>query len=382
MTRAPVVSGRDEDQCALLSRLQDGRAFHDLVKREFVSGGYGADFHAYEAFAPSAGRRGFIDLLLVDADEHHAALDRVGHVLDTPLASVCVIEIKATDWDTMRAKNVRPNVLRHARQLLRYFEHVFQQLESGILEHLSSAMIYRRAPSSFSRRRYIESVFEDDYCTPVIWWDEQTPHFRAISEAATITDRTALEAALLIRAAALTVAECKELTAHERRRLLRADDDRPSLHLSANVQSAITRLERAVAKARLASCGWVIDAQLSDAECLAEICDDCPLRPAVPSGFDTSDVSGSTAAARVGGPRPWHRCTKAFDPASFASQIADLVGSNPEMGHYSIALALSEHGYQGDERAVFFHLKRLQLGVPGKTSARGYRSVKTRMRLT
>lgn len=66
------------------------------------------------------GKRGQIDLRIIDKEEGHTV----------------VAEMKATDWDKMAPRRVRPNALRHSNQLWRYIE--AELLERPVL----SALVY------------------------------------------------------------------------------------------------------------------------------------------------------------------------------------------------------------------------------------------------
>ena len=77
-----------------------------------------------------------------------------------------VIEQKATDWDAMADYRIRPNVLRHIRQLMRYAYHFVDQ---GVGVH--PALVYRPSPSSAERKQKIEEIGLEA-CVEVVWRDE------------------------------------------------------------------------------------------------------------------------------------------------------------------------------------------------------------------
>ena len=99
----------------------------------------------------SAGRESRIDLL--------------AHLDD---GTKVVMETKTTDWDAMEDDRVRPNALRHVRQLMRY---VNQLVDQGVGVH--PALIYRGKPSIERRRREIEEICLDA-CVEVVWRDDES----------------------------------------------------------------------------------------------------------------------------------------------------------------------------------------------------------------
>lgn len=102
-----------------------------------------------KAEAPTAwkGKRGRVDLrLVVD--------DREGHSI--------VVEMKASDWDKMAPHRVRPNALRHARQLWRY---VNAELEGG---PVSPAIVYPVEPQTPRRKEEIETILRERFIQ-VVW---------------------------------------------------------------------------------------------------------------------------------------------------------------------------------------------------------------------
>jgi hypothetical protein len=99
-----------------------------------------------EASTGSKGRRGRIDLRLVDEDEGHSV----------------VVETKATDWDKMASHRVRPNALRHARQLWRYID---AELERG---PVLPALVYPAEPNTPLRKEEVEAILHERFIQ-VVW---------------------------------------------------------------------------------------------------------------------------------------------------------------------------------------------------------------------
>lgn len=98
------------------------------------------------------------------SDGRKGRVDIVAHQVNK---TEVVIEQKATDWDVMADCRVRPNVLRHIRQLMRYAYHFVDQ---GIAVH--PALMYRPAPSSAARKQKIEEIGLEA-CVEVVWRDNE-----------------------------------------------------------------------------------------------------------------------------------------------------------------------------------------------------------------
>ncbi len=91
-----------------------------------------------------------MDILLYDDEEGNAV----------------VVEIKATDWDRMKPHRVRPNALRHARQVWRY-------IEAELLGERSvlPALVYPKTPLTPGRKEQVEEILHERLIQ-VIWRDE------------------------------------------------------------------------------------------------------------------------------------------------------------------------------------------------------------------
>ena len=129
---------------AFRKRVKLGRLFETWERSKWNS----PDREGVEAEAPTAwnGRRGRIDLRLVDEEEGHSV----------------VVETKATDWDKMAPHRVRPNALRHARQLWRYID---AELEGGAV---LSALVYPAEPGTPGRKEEIEAILHERLIQ-VVW---------------------------------------------------------------------------------------------------------------------------------------------------------------------------------------------------------------------
>jgi hypothetical protein len=121
-----------------------GRGFEDWERSRWIDPSHAGK----QAEAPTEwkGKHGRIDLRLIDLAEGHTVL----------------VEIKASDWDAMGPHRVRPNALRHARQLWRYIE--------AELAHrpVLPAIVYPIEPLTPGRKEEIELALNDRFIS-VVW---------------------------------------------------------------------------------------------------------------------------------------------------------------------------------------------------------------------
>jgi len=131
-------------------RFRKGRDYEALEKSEWLT--LEGDCEAsFEKSVPlPSGRCGRIDVLI-----------------DTRDGSLTIIEIKSTDWDKIKQHRIRPNALRHIRQVIGYLMHFHERGRDVCL-----AVCYPSAPSSSRRRRAIEDIF-DEKRVQVVWTDER-----------------------------------------------------------------------------------------------------------------------------------------------------------------------------------------------------------------
>ena len=94
--------------------------------------------------------RGRIDILIEEID-----------------GSYSIIEVKATDWEAMAEHRVRPNILRHARQVMKY---VYPYWEKGI--DVCPGIIYPRPPRSVDRKLQVEETLAEQ-SIQVVWFSER-----------------------------------------------------------------------------------------------------------------------------------------------------------------------------------------------------------------
>jgi len=80
---------------------------------------------------------------------------------------VAVLEIKATDWDRIKPKNIKKNLWRHQHQLYSYVERTLEIENKG----LSAYIIYPTRPTSAALCKLIEDYLEGYGILPH-WYDE------------------------------------------------------------------------------------------------------------------------------------------------------------------------------------------------------------------
>jgi len=95
------------------------------------------------------GKRGRMDICLVDDDD----------------GMTIIAEIKATNWDALKSHRVRPNALRHARQIWRYIDSAL------IKQSVAPGIIYPKTPKKPGRKKEIESIFNERF-VQVVWRDK------------------------------------------------------------------------------------------------------------------------------------------------------------------------------------------------------------------
>ena len=88
-------------------------------------------------------------------------------LIEEPDGAWTIIEVKSTDWDRIADYRVRPNVQRHARQVMKYVVYYWEQGIDTI-----PGLIYPRAPSLSARRQEIEAIL-GERSVQIAWFDER-----------------------------------------------------------------------------------------------------------------------------------------------------------------------------------------------------------------
>lgn len=138
-------------------QLVRGKELHKKLQEDWQKTAQGEVKHEEGVVKPS-GRKGRIDIF-INADDNEVA----------------VVEIKASDWDSMTLKALRRNVSRQASQIWDYIE---SQLERG--KDVSPGVIFPKRPKDPKRMGLIEKLF-DERGIPVVWEDESIKERKARS---------------------------------------------------------------------------------------------------------------------------------------------------------------------------------------------------------
>ena len=78
---------------------------------------------------------------------------RVDVLIEGEDGSFSIVEVKAMNWDVMVERRVRPNTLRHARQMMKYVDPLWEQRLD-----VSPGIIHPQAPKSRARKLQIEAA--------------------------------------------------------------------------------------------------------------------------------------------------------------------------------------------------------------------------------
>lgn len=146
------------------SQLRRGKAFHKLIQQEWELEAEG-DIESERHIRKPNGRKGRVDVFVND---------------DDPKGTVAIVEVKATDWDKIKKKNVRRNVQRQIRQIWSYIESQIlngEYVKDGEGKAVCPGIIFPRRPKDRERMKQIEKMFEEEGI-PVVWHDETTEERR------------------------------------------------------------------------------------------------------------------------------------------------------------------------------------------------------------
>ena len=89
-------------------------------------------------------------------------------VFETGDDYVTIIELKATNWDKIKEKNIKRNLYHHSKQLYRYIDK-FMEVDG---KDVCLAVIYPEPPKIPGLREFIEKCAMDNYSYPVYWYSE------------------------------------------------------------------------------------------------------------------------------------------------------------------------------------------------------------------
>ncbi len=138
-------------------QLRRGKEFQKIVqsdyKRNSKGGGVGIEEYVVFKGVPGINQKsGRMDIIIHDESENY----------------VMIMEIKATDWDKIKPKNIKRNLYRHSKQLYNYIDK-FMLIDNRTV---GLAMLYPEPPKTKGLREFIETCAMDNYSFPVYWYSE------------------------------------------------------------------------------------------------------------------------------------------------------------------------------------------------------------------
>lgn len=141
--------------------LKNGKRFHLDVQRDWkhtAKDGRILLEEVIKLFSLSHGtsriRKGRLDILVDEVETE-----------DGPMVSI--VEIKNTDWDRIKAKNITKNLGSHRRQIWNYIDEFLENAEVDVCP----GIIYPSSPKAPGLRDRIENYL-NDYGIQVVWYRE------------------------------------------------------------------------------------------------------------------------------------------------------------------------------------------------------------------
>lgn len=137
-------------------QLRRGKAFHKRVQADWERDAAGnvQPEHTIALLGKrnpvGRRRRGRLDIFVDDTEDY-----------------VVVVEIKATDWDRIKPRNITRNLGSHARQVWKYVERF--HIGDGI--DVCAGIIYPTAPKTAGLKARIEEYL-NDRGMQVVWYDD------------------------------------------------------------------------------------------------------------------------------------------------------------------------------------------------------------------
>jgi len=81
---------------------------------------------------------------------------------------VTILEIKATDWDNIKPKNIKKNLYRHQKQLFNYVDKFIDIDKTDVC----IGIIYPEPPKKIGLRQFIDDYLDENYGVPAYWYNE------------------------------------------------------------------------------------------------------------------------------------------------------------------------------------------------------------------
>jgi len=137
--------------------LKQGKIFQRIVQLDYQKNSIGGVANieenvSFDYLANDKKRKGRMDIIIHDDSNN----------------SVTIIEIKSTNWDKIKSKNIKKNLCRHSRQLFNYIDK-FITVDNRTV---GLAIIYPAPPKSKEFQEFIETCALEEYSIPVYWYTE------------------------------------------------------------------------------------------------------------------------------------------------------------------------------------------------------------------
>lgn len=138
-------------------QLRRGKEFQKIVQADYKKnskgGGVGIEEHVvFDKLENIRQKSGRMDIIIHDESEDY----------------VMIMEIKATNWDRIKPKNIKRNLYRHGKQLYNYIDQ-FMTIDNMTV---GLAMLYPEPPKKEGLRDFIEECAMEQYSFPVYWYSE------------------------------------------------------------------------------------------------------------------------------------------------------------------------------------------------------------------
>jgi len=138
-------------------QLRRGKEFQKIVQSDFSTNSKGGiltiEQHiSFDGLKETKQTRGRMDIFIHEDTEDF----------------VTIIEIKATDWDRIKEKNITRNLYRHSKQLFKYIDKYLEIDDKSVCH----AVIYPAPPLKEDLRELIEKRAIENYSFPVYWYTE------------------------------------------------------------------------------------------------------------------------------------------------------------------------------------------------------------------
>ncbi|KAA3618538.1 MAG: hypothetical protein D8M58_21380 [Calditrichaeota bacterium] len=131
-------------------RLLRGKEFQEIVRKDFAENDKKSDLRFEEHLKLLNSKRGRLDIFISDVGD----------------GVVAIYEIKATNWDNIKTKNIKKNAWSHQHQLFKYVD---MYVKDNI--DVCLGIIYPEPPQKEGLRETIENYLEK-YGIPAYWFNE------------------------------------------------------------------------------------------------------------------------------------------------------------------------------------------------------------------